>query len=134
MGTAVKLQTNDPEKQLSLHNLRHAGDPNYLVADLRVRSRGLSCDYEFYFDRFHADRLVLDLERMDGGAAGDTVLKQEWGSDHLRFQKDALGRVAVSGELVAQGSDHHFAFKIETDQTVLKPLIDGLREALATAE
>lgn len=134
MAETVQLLTYDPAKLLSLNNIRLAGDRDYLVADLHVRSRGFSCEYDFYFDRFHAERVLSVLEEMDRGKTCEAVLKQEWEDDHLRFQTDSLGHVIVTGEMVEHGSGHHFAFTIETDQTVLRPFINEFRDALAAAQ
>ncbi len=78
MAATVHLLTHDPAKQLSLNNIRFAGDSDYLVADLHVLSRGFSCEYDFYFDRFHAERLLSALEEMDQGMDGEAILKKEW--------------------------------------------------------
>ena len=133
VAATVQLLTHDAGKQLSLNNIRFAGDSDYLVADLYVLSRGFSCKYDFYFDRFHVERLLSALEEMDQGMADEAVLKQEWEDDHIRFQNDRLGHVIVTGEMVEHGSGHRFAFTIETDQTVLRPFIDEFRESLASA-
>ena len=134
MPAAVDLVTHDPEKQLSLANVRFAGSREYLVADLSVRSRGFGCEgYPFHFDRFHAERLLAVLEEMDRGGVTEAFLKDEWERDYLKFSNDRLGHVTVTGEVIVDWPEHRLVFTLETDQTVLRPLIDRFRDALEAA-
>jgi hypothetical protein len=128
MPTDVHLRTNDSGQQLSLIMIEPFGSNDYFVAKLHVLSGGFGCDSRFYFDRRHAEKMIPQLERMMAAEITEAVLKEEYGTDHLTFRSDGLGRIFIAGE--ASADDQYLHFELRTDQTALGPFITDFYAAI----
>lgn len=128
MPRDVHLQTNDSNQQLSLAAIRQCGSADHFVGMLVVSSNKFGCQSPFYFDRWHAEQAIHALESMLSGVITETVLKEEYGTDHLTFRNNGLGHLFVSGE--ANADEQRLRFIIATDQTVIRPFIIDLVAAI----
>jgi hypothetical protein len=125
----IHLRTNHQDPALSLLSVeRFAGESGYRVM-LEVRSRGFELRAPFYFEPAALSRFIDELDAMDLRLSGSAKLKPMWEEHFIDLTLTALGRIVVCGE-VFEYSDHpqHLRFEFETDQTVLRPFINDLKE------
>jgi hypothetical protein len=85
----------------------------------------------FYFEPYPLGRFLDDLVAMDRSLTGSAKLKPLYEDPFIELTLTHRGRVVVRGE-VFEHSEHsqHLKFEFETDQTVLKSLIDAVRACL----
>jgi len=124
----IQLCTNQPHKTLRLGNVERYADGSGYRAVLEVRSRGFEVTAPFYFEPEPLSRFLDDLVTMDRSLTGSATLKPLFEDPFIELTLTRRGSVVVRGEMF-EHSEHsqHLKFEFETDQTVLKPLIDALR-------
>jgi hypothetical protein len=123
----IHLRTSQASTTLRLGQFTRFVDGSGCQVMLDVVSRGFAARRPFYFE-VHALANFLDgLRAMDRSLTGSAMLKPSFEDDFIEFTMAPRGRVIVRGELF-ELSEHsqHLQFEFETDQTVLKPLIDDL--------
>lgn len=127
----IQLRTNQPDPSLRLRDVTRFDDGSGYRAVLEVRSRGFEVSTPFYFELQPLARFLDELVAMDRVLSGSAKLKPIYEDHFIELTLTRRGRVVVRGE-VFESSEHpqHLGFEFETDQTVLKPLIDELRECL----
>ena|SRR6266576_3166961 len=127
----IHLQTNQRDPSLSLRDVTRFEDGSGYRAILEVRSRGFEVRTPFYFEPQPLAQFLEQLVAMDRTLSGSAKLKPLF-EDHLvELTLTPRGRIVVRGE-VFEYSEHsqHLGFEFETDQTILKPLIEQLRECV----
>lgn len=124
----VVLRTNQRDPHLAMRSVqRFASNSGYRVI-LEVNSRGYQVSAPFYFEEASLTRFLEQLEGMDRTLQGSALLQPTYEKHFLELTLTRTGRVVVRGEIneySAHAQQLKFAF--ETDQTVLKPLIEDLR-------
>ena len=124
----IVLRTNQSDPFLAMRGVqRFAGDGGYRVV-LEVNSRGYQVRTPFYFETSSLDRFIEQLDGLDRTLRGEAVLRPVYEKHFIELTMTRTGRVVVRGE-VFEYSEHgqQLCFEFETDQTVLRPLIDDLR-------
>jgi hypothetical protein len=125
--TEIALQTNDDSKILRMHDFERFEDGSGYRCSLVIRSGGFSCARPFYFDDSHFPDAITALQQMDAGHPGEAMLKGRWEDDHIRFVRNDLGHVTVTGQLHEHSElPQLLKFGFRTDQTVLRPLVCDL--------
>jgi hypothetical protein len=127
----IQLRTNQPDPSLRLRDVTRFEDGSGYRAVLEVRSRGFEVRTPFYFEPQPLAQFLDELLAADRTLSGSAKLKPLFEDHFIELTLTPRGRVVVRGE-VFEYSEHaqHLGFEFETDQTVLKPLIDQLRECL----
>ena len=127
----IELVTNQPEETLRLNGIERYSDGSGFRAVLEVRSRGFEVSAPFYFEPHPLGRFLDDLIAMDRSLTGSAKLKPLYEDPFFELTVTRRGSIVVRGE-VFEHSEHsqHLKFEFETDQTVLKPLIDAVRACL----
>jgi hypothetical protein len=127
----IELRTNQPEETLRLGNIARFADGSGYGTVLHVRSRGFEVSAPFYFEPQTLGRFLDDLVAMDRSLTGSAKLKPLFEDPFIELTLTPKGSVVVRGE-VFEHSEHsqQLKFEFETDQTVLKPLIDAVRACL----
>ena len=124
----ITLPTNDEAKVLRFVELEKFADGSGYRCRLIVTSAGFSCDRPFYFDDPHLTTALSLLQQMDAGHAAEATIKGEYEPDFVRFRRNDLGHVIVSGELFEQSElPQSIKFCFRTDQTVLGELVRGFK-------
>lgn len=123
----IQLVTNQPEETLRLGSVVRYSDGSGFRTVLEVRSRGFEVSAPFYFEPHPLGRFLDDLVAMDRSLTGSAKLKPLYEDSFIELTLTRRGSVVVRGE-VFEHSEHsqHLKFEFETDQTVLKPLIDAV--------
>ena len=124
----IALVTNQPEETLRLSEVVRYSDASGFGTVLQVRSRGFQVSAPFYFEPQPLEQFLHALIDMDQSLAGSARLKPLFEDPFIELTLTRRGSVVVRGE-VFEHSEHsqHLKFEFETDQTVLKPLIDAVR-------
>ena len=124
----IVLRTNQVDPFLAMHAVQRFADDSGYRALLEVRSRGYQVRAPFYFEPWSLEQFITHLEQMDRTLTGTAKLKPMFEDHFVELTLTNTGRVVVHGE-VFEYSEHgqHITFEFETDQTVLKPLIDDLK-------
>jgi hypothetical protein len=127
----LQLVTNQTEETLSLSSVERYSDGSGFGTLLQVRSRGFEASAPFYFEPYALRQFLNDLIAMDQSLAGSAKLKPLYEDPFIELTLTRRGSVVVRGE-VFEHSEHsqHLKFEFETDQTVLKPLIEAVRACL----
>jgi hypothetical protein len=127
----IQLRTNQPDPSFHLLDVTRFDDGSGYRAVLEVRSRGFEVSTPFYFEPQPLAQFLDELVAMDRALSGSAKLKPLFEDHFLELTLTRRGRIVVRGE-VFEYSEHpqHLGFEFETDQTVLKPLIDELRACL----
>jgi hypothetical protein len=127
----IQLVTNQPEERLRLGSVVRYSDGSGFRTVLEVRSRGFEVSAPFYFEPHPLRRFLDDLVAMDHSLTGSAKLKPLYEDPFIELTLTPRGSVVVRGA-VFEHSEHsqHLKFEFETDQTVLKPLIDAVRACL----
>ncbi len=122
----VFLQTNSDSKRLELRGIRKTGQD--YACFLVVESRGFSAARSFYFDEHHLTTFVENLNVMESTLEGEATLRHSFEEDKILFKVSRNGHVVVSGFLVEHSEcTQQLDFCFQTDQTVLKPLLQMFR-------
>ena len=123
----IALQTNSGTKQLEFRDVRRVGGEDYSCL-LVLNSGGFCANRSFYFDVHNLVRFLDNLAVMATKLEGEALLRHSYEEDRISFKLSSLGHVVVSGFLAYEGEcrqELHFCF--ETDQTVLRPLLENFR-------
>jgi len=130
----IQLRTNQTDPSLSLRDVTRFEDGSGYRAILEARSRGYEVRTPFYFEVQPLTQFLDQLVMMDRTVTGSAKLKPLYEDHFIELTLTSRGRVVVRGE-VYEYSEHsqHLRFEFETDQTVLKPLIEQLRECVGVA-
>lgn len=128
----IQLRTNRGDETLCLGNVERYADGSGYRTVLQVRSRGFEVSAPFYFEPHPLNQFLEDLVAMDRSLSGSAKLKPLYEDPFIELTLTRRGSVVVKGEMF-EHSEHsqHLRFEFETDQTVLKPLIDALRACQA---
>jgi hypothetical protein len=127
----IVLRTNQADPSLKLRSVTRFEDGSGYRAILEVRSRGFDVRTPFYFEAEPLAQFIDQLGAMDRSLSGSAKLKPVFEDHFIELTITPRGRIVVRGE-VFEYSEHsqHLRFEFETDQTVLKPLIDELKEGV----
>jgi hypothetical protein len=127
----IQLVTNQPEETLRLNSVERYSDGSGFRTILQVRSRGFEVSAPFYFEPHPLEKFLDALVAMDRSLSGSAKLKPLYEDPFIELTLTPRGSVVVRGE-VFEHSEHsqHLKFEFETDQTVLKPLIEAVRACL----
>ena len=127
----IQLRTNRSDPLLRLRDVTRFEDGSGYRAVLEVRSRGFEVSTPFYFEPRPLAEFLNQLVVMDDTLVGSARLKPLYEDHFIELTLISRGRIVVRGE-VFEYSEHaqHLGFEFETDQTVLKPLIDDVRECV----
>jgi len=127
----IELPTHREDQVLRLEGMQKFPDGDGYRAKLTVRSGGFGCSREFFFDVCSLVETLDALRRMDAGQPGSATLRGLWDRDHIDLEMNRRGHVTVSGELFESSEpEQMLRFAFQTDQTVLRPLLDGLQANL----
>ena len=128
MAMDIVLRTNQPDPALAMRSVTHFGDGSGYRVMLEVQSRGFQVRVPFYFEPQPLAAFLDQLRAMDATLKGSACLKPLFEDPFIELTMTNRGRVVVRGELF-EYSEHsqHLKFEFETDQTVLRPLIDDLQ-------
>jgi hypothetical protein len=128
----IILQTHTNNPFLAFRGLERFLDGSGYSSQIVIRSGWLSVDYKFYFERPELQTFVGDLEQLDRTLMGQARLKPKWEEYFLDFQGMGSGAIKVSGDLIEYSQwQQRVTFAFRTDQTVLRPFILSLKEALS---
>lgn len=127
----IQLATNQPEETLRLNSVERYSDGSGFRTILQVRSRGFEVSAPFYFEPHPLEQFLDALVDMDRSLRGCAKLKPLYEDPFIELTLTTRGSIVVRGE-VFEHSEHsqHLKFEFETDQTVLKPLIEAVRACL----
>ena len=129
----ITLQTNNDSQRLELRGVRRTGQDYSCL--LVVESRGFGAARSFYFDEHHLEAFLKGLDVMESALEGGAILRHSFEEDRISFEVSRDGHVTVSGLLVEHsGCTQRLEFCIQTDQTVLKPLLQGFRRLKSGSE
>lgn len=125
----ISLRTNSETKRLELRDIEGSGTDYYCT--LVIESSGFSAASRFQFNGDFLLAFLKDLNEMDVRLTGKATLKDYFYKDHITFEMLSTGRVFVSGLLANHGEyPQSLEFCFQTDQTVLKPLIEDFDKYL----
>jgi hypothetical protein len=130
----ILLRTNQVDPLLALRGIQRFADGSGYRVVLEVRSRDYHVRTPFYFESGPLAQFVDQLVAMDHSLKGSAKLKPLYEGHFIELALTHTGRVVVSGE-VFEYSEHaqHLKFEFETDQTVLRPFIEDLKQCLNVA-
>ena len=129
----ILLQTNSESKRLEFRSIHKTGQD--YACFLVVESRGFSAARSFYFDEHHLTQFVEYLHIMESALEGEATLRHSFEEDRILFKVFRNGHVIVSGFLVEHSEcAQQLNFCYETDQTVLKPLLQEFRKLKSGGE
>lgn len=102
---------------------------------LEVRSGPFSAAVNFYFDKGPWKSFLEGLDILDRTLEGVARLGQDFEEPYIELRGRGRGRVVVQGLLLEQSENsQRLEFSFETDQTVLGPFLEELRNCGRTAQ
>jgi len=129
----IILQTNNDSQRLELRSIRRTGQDYSCL--LVVESHGFSAARPFYFDEHHLKTFLENLDATESKLEGEAILRHSYEEDRVSFEGSRNGHVVVSGLLVEHSEcTQQLEFCFQTDQTVLKPLIQAFRKIKSGSE
>ena len=130
----ILLRTNQRDPSLAMRNVQRFADGSGFRVVLDVVSRDFRVRTPLYFEQWPLTQFIDQLVGMDRSLSGSAKLKPLHEDHFIELTLTRTGRVVVHGN-VFEHSEHaqHLEFEFETDQTVLKPLIEDLKQCLGAA-
>lgn len=113
---------------LIFRNCNKFQDGSGYCVDLLMRSGAFQLDTRFYFEDWPLKQFWEGLLKMNESLTGKAILRPMWEKDYIEFAATTLGHIEIVGEFALYGPlEQRLKFGLETDQTCLVPLIEGLK-------